>query len=137
MPKNVVASPLLKMSLDPSERGSEEAQTIVIVNGSAGMLETIEPVLEAGHYDIVFVESSDYAYSQIKRVQPDLVILCVRIDDIDGFQVLSMLKLDESTREIPVLTYAMETDGEDAEDDAEGVSDSQLFAARPVVPRMN
>ena len=41
----------------------------------------LENVLEAGHYDVVFVESSAHAYSQIKRVQPNLVILCVRIDD--------------------------------------------------------
>ena len=63
------------------------------------MLDLLETVLDAGHYDVVFVESSEHAYSQIKRVQPNLVILCVRIDDADGFQVLSMLKLDEETRE--------------------------------------
>ncbi len=64
------------------------AQKVVIVNGSAEMLEMLETVLDAGHYDVVFVESSEHAYSQIKRVQPNLVILCVRIDDADGFQVL-------------------------------------------------
>ena len=62
------------------------------------ILELLETVLDAGHYDVVFVESSAHAYSQIKRVQPNLVILCVRIDDTDGFQVLSMLKLDRDTR---------------------------------------
>ena len=69
-------------------------QKVVIVNGSAEILELLETVLDAGHYDVVFVESSQHAYSQIKRVQPNLVILCVRIDDAEGFQVLSMLKLD-------------------------------------------
>src|SRR3954465_2667763 len=83
-------------------------QKVVIVNGSAEILELLETVLDAGHYDVVFVESSQNAYSQIKRVQPNLVILCVRIDDGDGFQVLSMLKLDPGTREIPVLTYTTE-----------------------------
>ena len=62
-------------------------------------------MLDAGRYDIVFVESSAHAYSQIKRVQPNLVILCVRIDEMDTFQVLSMLKLDDETRNIPILTY--------------------------------
>src|SRR5690242_9101019 len=97
-----------------AERNAETAQAatpaqkVVIVNGSAEILELLESVLEAGHYDIVFVESSEHAYSQIKRVKPDLVILCVQIDDLDGFQVLSMLKLDEDTRQIPVLTYTTE-----------------------------
>src|SRR6266542_4215041 len=86
------------------------AQKVVIVNGSAEILEVLETVLDSGHYDVVFVESSEHAYSQIKRVQPHLVILCVRIDDADGFTVLSMLKLDRETREIPVLTYTTEYD---------------------------
>src|SRR6266576_2713723 len=83
---------------------AEGAQKVVIVNGSAQILELLETLLDAGHYDVVFVESNEHAYSQIKRVQPDLVILCVRIDDLEGFQVLSMLKLDDETRGIPVLT---------------------------------
>ena len=63
------------------------AQKVVIVNGSAEILELLDTVLDAGHYDVVFVESSQHAYSQIKRVQPNLVILCVRIEDPAGFQV--------------------------------------------------
>src|SRR4051812_11643964 len=84
---------------------SNATQKVVIVNGSTEMLELLETVLDAGHYDVVFVESSDHAYSQIKRVQPNLVILCVRIDEMDGLHVLSMLKLDADTKHIPVLTY--------------------------------
>src|SRR5262245_12951366 len=88
------------------------AQKVVIVNGSTEVLELLESALDAGHYDIVFVESTEHAYSQIKRVQPNLVILCVQIDDRDAFQVLSMLKLDEDTCNIPVITYTTEYDGQ-------------------------
>ena len=91
-------------------------------------------MLDAGHYDVVFVESSEHAYSQIKRVQPNLVILCVRIDDADGFQVLSMLKLDEETREIPVLTYTTEYDGQEAEEEvAETAGHGDVHAPKPAV----
>jgi PleD family two-component response regulator len=105
------------------------AQKVVIVNGNPQMLEALETVLEAGHYDVVFVESSEHAYSQIKRVQPDLVILCVQIDDSDGLLVLSMLKLDGETRGIPVLTYTVEHDGDEADDDYVEPSDGELFAS--------
>jgi CheY-like chemotaxis protein len=109
------------------------AQKVVIVNGSSEMLDLLESTLDAGHYDVVFVESSQHAYSQIKRVQPNLVILCVRIDDADGFQVLSMLKLDEATRGIPVLTYTTEYEGQDAEDDIPEPSDEEMFPSTPAV----
>src|SRR4051812_49883368 len=101
-------------------------QKVVIVNGSAEILELLETILDAGHYDVVFVESSEHAYSQIKRVQPNLVILCVRIDDGDGFQVLSMLKLDDETRAIPVLTYTCEADGNDSDENYPEPSEADL-----------
>ena len=36
------------------------AQQVVIVNGNPQMLEALETVLEAGHYDVVFVERSTW-----------------------------------------------------------------------------
>ena len=111
------------------------AQRVVIVNGSPDMLGTLETVLDAGRYDVVFVESSEHAYSQIKRVQPNLVILCVRIEDRDGFHVLSMLKLDEETRRIPVLTYTTEYEGQDTDQEVPGVLETEMFPApKPAWP---
>jgi PleD family two-component response regulator len=113
------------------------AQKVVIVNGSAEALELLETVLAAGHYDIVFVESGAHAYSQIKRVLPHLVILCVRIDDMEAFQVLSMLKLDDETRSIPIVTYTTEYEGQDTEDEVPEPSEQELFAPRPAILPMN
>jgi PleD family two-component response regulator len=111
------------------------AQKVAIVNGSTDTLELLETVLSAGQYDIVFVESSDHAYSHIKSVQPDLVILCMQIEDTDGFQILSMLKLDDETRRIPVLTYTTEYEGQEADDADVDAPDLELFAApKPALP---
>jgi CheY-like chemotaxis protein len=105
-------------------------QKVVIVNGNSEVLQLLETLLDAGHYDVVFVESSEHAYSQIKRVQPNLVILCVQMNDLNGFQVLSMLKIDAETRDIPVLTYTVETGRNDAEEELQDPSDAELFAAK-------
>ena len=88
-------------------------QKVVVVDGNAEVLGMLEAVLEAGRYDMVFVESSDHAYTQIKKVLPNLVILCTRIERLDGFQILTMLKLDPDTCDIPVLTYTTEAEGQD------------------------
>jgi CheY-like chemotaxis protein len=112
-------------------------QRVVIVNGTTEILEGLQSMLDAGHYDVVFVESSQHAYSQIKRVQPDLVILCVRIDDTTGLQVLSMLKLDENTRDIPVLTYATEYEEESEDEVAEPSEADTFLAVAKAAIRMN
>jgi PleD family two-component response regulator len=109
-------------------RRDGDLRKVMIVNGSSDILEFFESVLSPGHYDVVFVESSEHAYSQIKRLQPNLVILCARIDDFEGFQVLSMLKLDEETSAIPVLTYTTEYEGQDLDGGfQEPVDEEDLF----------
>jgi PleD family two-component response regulator len=127
----------------PAERHSDSAapmpavQKVVIINGNAAILDMVETALDAGHYDIVFVESSRHAYSQIKRVQPNLVILCLHVDDMDGFQVLSMLKLDEDTRSIPVLTYTTQREAESDEESTEASESDSMFATAHSAVLMN
>ncbi|MGE3959195.1 MAG: two-component system response regulator [Vicinamibacterales bacterium] len=105
-------------------------QKVLIVNGNSDVLELLEPVLDAGNYDVVFVEAIAHAYSQIKRVQPDLVILCVRMDDADGLTVLSMLKLDAETRDIPVVTFTSAPDEDTASSEDEDEDDTPMFPGR-------
>ena len=116
-----------------SVKTAPATQKVVIVNGSTKVLELLDTVLDAGHYDVVCVESGAHAYSQIKRVQPNLVIICIRLDDPEAFQVLSMLKLDEGTREIPVLTCTTEFDGQPAEEEVADISEAEIFAPKPAM----
>jgi PleD family two-component response regulator len=113
-------------------------QKVVVVNGSTEVLGMLEAVLDAGRYDMVFVESSDHAYSQIKKVLPNLVILCARIENLEGFQLLTMLKLDPETRDIPILTYTTEHEGQDFDAALAQFTDEdeELLPSRPAL-RMN
>jgi CheY-like chemotaxis protein len=113
-------------------------QKVVVVNGNTEVLGMLETVLEAGHYDMVFVESSDHAYSQIKKVVPDLVILCTNIEELDGLQLLTMLKMDGETRSIPVVTCATEHQSRDFDDVIAQLAEEEedAFPSRPA-PRMH
>jgi CheY-like chemotaxis protein len=124
---------------DTNRRAAASVQKVVVVNGNTEVLGMLESVLDAGRYDMVFVESGDRAYSQIKKVQPNLVIVCARIEQLEGFQLLSMLKLDDDTRNIPVLTYTTEFEGQDLETGISQLADDDeelLPASRPAL-RMN
>ena len=113
-------------------------QKVVVVNGNTEVLGMLEAVLDAGRYDMVFVESDAHAYSQVKRVKPNLVILCTRIEELDGFQLLTMLKLDPETRNIPVLTYTTEYEGQDFDAAVSQLAEDEesAFPTRPAL-RMN
>jgi hypothetical protein len=56
---------------------------------------------------------------------------------METFQVLSMLKLDDDTRNIPILTYTADVEGQSTEEDAEDEpSEAEIFASTQIL-RMN
>ena len=123
---------------DMNRIAATQVQKVVVVNGNTEVLGMLETVLDAGRYDMVFVESSDRAYSQIKKVVPNLVILCTRIEELEGFQLLTMLKLDQDTKNIPILTYTTEYEGQDFDSAISQLAEEEddLLPARPAL-RMN
>ena len=68
--------------MDTNRIAAAPVQKVVVVNGNTEVLGMLETVLDAGRYDMVFVESSERAYSQIKKVLTNLVILCARIEHL-------------------------------------------------------
>jgi DNA-binding response OmpR family regulator len=97
--------------------------------------ELLDTVLGAGDYDVVFVEQVSRAYSCIKRTTPQLVIVCLELDDLATFQLLSMLALDEDTANIPVRTYVVTP--RLPESDAASIESFPQFSDQPVVAAMN
>jgi PleD family two-component response regulator len=124
--------------MDTNRIAAAPVQKVVVVNGNTEVLGMLETVLDAGRYDMVFVESGNRAYSQVKKVQPNLVILCTKIDELDGFQLLTMLKLDAETKDIPVLTYTTEYEGQAFDEALSQLADDEedMMPARPAL-RMN
>ena len=98
--------------------GRSTSQQVVVVSKQSQLNGLLETVLDAGQYDVVFVESTEHAYSHIKRLTPHLIIVCLDIDDLDGFQVLSMLKLDNDTKNIPVVTCTVTQEDEVTQDES-------------------
>ncbi|MCM3881987.1 MAG: response regulator [Vicinamibacterales bacterium] len=105
-------------------------QRVVVVGKQSQLNGLLETVLDAGQYDVVFIESTERAYSHIKRLTPHLIVVCLDIDDIDGFHVLSMLKLDADTRNIPVVTWTVSSD-EDDRGESFGPASDDVFSDQP------
>ncbi len=111
------------------------SQQVVVVSKQSQLNGLLETVLDAGQYDVVFVESTERAYSHIKRLTPHLIIVCLDIDDIDGFQVLSMLKLDPDTKDIPVVTCTVTQEEEVTRDESLDLPDDVF--SQPAALQLN
>jgi CheY-like chemotaxis protein len=115
--------------------GARTLRKVVVVNGNAEVLELLESALDGGRYDLLFADAGQHAYSIIKREQPDLVVLSVNIEATEGFQLLSMLKLDPTTEHIPVVTYT--TNGADDEKDDDDSSDERPVQSPHIPMRLH
>ena len=113
---------------------SRRVKRIAIVNGSADLLAWLEPILDPGHYDVQFLDAGETPFTEIRLAQPDLVVLTLRIEDLESFGLLSMLKLDPETSHIQVLTYTTEFEGQQLRHTLGDPGDERFAASMPALP---
>lgn len=109
-------------------------QSVVIVNGGLEVVDVLDGSVGPGGYDISFVHAGHRTHDRIKALAPHLIVLCTRLDDPMGFQLLTMLKLDPDTRQIPVLTFTTDEEGHDTAVSAVQMADDEFYpAVRPTL----
>lgn len=85
-------------------------QLAVFVGGGTDALAVVEPVLDGRSYDVEFVDSDDEPYATIAALKPDIVVVSLELENETGFQLLTMLRLDPDTADIPVLSYVKDNE---------------------------
>jgi DNA-binding response OmpR family regulator len=82
-------------------------QSVVAVSSDPRRAELLDALVTDGNdFGVVVVESIARAYSRIKRLTPDLVIVFCELDDTAACQLLSMLKNDGDLSGVLVVTCA-------------------------------
>lgn len=100
------------MAANLQQRHSNAPLRVMVVGGGPGVLPRVEPMLPGGAYDVEFVGMDQEPYGCILDDAPDLLVVCLKIEDAASFQFLSMLQIDPATRHLPVLTYTTESEGQ-------------------------
>jgi CheY-like chemotaxis protein len=118
-------------SLSPT--GRRALRTIAVV-WRHSQPELLDSVVDAGDYEVVFIQSLGHAHSRIKKIAPQMVVICLELDDVEGFQLLSMLKLDCATSRIPV-TYVPAPPVNEFEEPWPEFDQEDL--RQPIAPSMN
>ncbi len=75
--------------------------TVLIVDDESAIRDSLRMVLEYEGLKVVEAASGDQALQQVRRVQPDAVLLDIKMPELDGLQVLQLLK--ERGYEMPVI----------------------------------
>ena len=86
----------------------------------------------AGDYQVFMATSGAQALAICKDNPPDLILLDVVMPEMDGFEVCTLLKADDATRNIPIIFVTAHTD---SAQETHGLSLGAVdFIAKPVNP---
>lgn len=84
--------------------------TILIVDDETANLGVLFEHLQRAHFKVLVAEKAASALKRIELGHPDLLLLDVRLPDMDGFEICRLLKAREETREIPILFMTAATE---------------------------
>ncbi len=86
---------------------------ILVVDDEDDILKFLELVLAEKGYDVVTAAEGQEALTRAQLEHPDLVLLDIMMPQMDGWEVLKLLRVDEETAEIPVAMLSARTEARD------------------------
>ncbi len=86
---------------------------ILIVDDEEDILNFLELVLREKGYEVVTAGSGHDALTRAQLEKPDLVLLDIMMPQMDGWEVLKLLRIDEETAAIPVAMLSARTEARD------------------------
>ncbi len=81
----------------------ETSATILIVDDQVDNLLVLTSLLKSQGYEVRKVRGGKLAIQTVQAEVPDLILLDIRMPEIDGYQICAQLKADAETQDIPII----------------------------------
>ena len=88
---------------------------ILVVDDEEDILHFLELVLREKGYEVVTAMNGHEALTTAQIEKPDLVLLDIMMPQMDGWEVLKLLRVDDETANIPVAMLSARTEAKDRE----------------------
>jgi DNA-binding response OmpR family regulator len=88
-------------------------RTVMVVDDDSDIVDMTRLILEEGGYRVIPAGSGAEALQRLEQDHPDLILLDVNMPEMDGWQVLRVLKVDERTTGIPVAMFSIKSEVRD------------------------
>jgi DNA-binding response OmpR family regulator len=86
---------------------------ILVVDDEQDVLDVLRLVLAKSGYEVLTATSGMEGLTQAESQLPDLIVLDIMMQQMDGWEVLKLLKLDERTSGIPVVILSARVEPKD------------------------
>ena len=91
------------------------AQRVLLAEDEPNIVESLTFLLRREGFDVDVHFNGAEALSAALKEPPDVVILDVMLPQLDGFEILRRLRLDERARSLPVIVLTAKGQREDRE----------------------
>jgi two-component system KDP operon response regulator KdpE len=88
-------------------------RTILVVDDEEDILQFLRMVLGERGYRVLTAAGGEDALTQAQMHRPDLILLDVMMPDMDGWEVLKVLRSDEDTAGLPVAMLSARSEARD------------------------
>ena len=86
---------------------------ILVVEDERKVLLSLQKGLQAEGYEVATASGGHEALTKAQLERPDLVLLDIMMPQMDGWEVLKLLRVDDGTRQIPVAMLSARTEAKD------------------------
>ena len=83
---------------------ASEIHTVLVIDDDSDVLRLVEKILKpTGLYDLILAEGGEMGMLALQKYEPDVILLDLLMDDLDGFKVLEHIHNDSKLSQIPVI----------------------------------
>jgi DNA-binding response OmpR family regulator len=86
---------------------------ILVVDDEDDILHFLELVLREKGYEVATASGGHEALTKAQIERPHLILLDIMMPQMDGWEVLKLLRVDEETADIPVAMLSARTEAKD------------------------
>ncbi len=87
----------------------KETREVLVVDDDAGVRELMQQVFEDAHIDVRLAVDGVDAMAQMRLKQPDMIVLDLMMPNMDGFEVIRLMREDDSLKSIPLIVSTAKT----------------------------
>ncbi|MEO1367596.1 MAG: response regulator [Acidobacteriota bacterium] len=92
---------------------SQDARKILAIDDEPDVLQVLSTVLERSGFTVATSPNGTDGLIKAHVETPDLILLDIMMEEMDGWETLRLLKLDERSRDIPVLVLSARAEPKD------------------------
>ncbi len=105
---------------------------ILIADDRPEVVELVKVTLEGEGYQTIDASDGREALEKIGKEKPDLILLDIIMPRMDGFEVLSKVRKDPKTKDIPVIMLTAK--GQKVDKEKGGTLGAQDYIIKPFSP---